>query len=103
MATLAYNGESYAVDHAVKGADYIHGYDADGVLVVAFDGVTDFSYFTYSGTYMDPSECLTEHCNTVSYCGGAFKRLDGTKVLRISYGTEEPRGGEHGDIYLQIL
>lgn len=103
MATLTFNGESFTVDHAVKGGDYIHGYDANGVLIVAFDGVTDFSDFTYDDTYMEPSDCLAEHCNSVVYCGGAFKRRDGTKVLRISYGTEEPSGGEHGDIYLQIL
>lgn len=97
------SGETYVVDHAVKGADYIHGYGAGGKIVVAYDGITDFSRFDYSGTYMEPSECLTEHCNTVRYCGDAFKRLDGTKVLRIFSGTEEPTVGEHGDIYLQIL
>lgn len=103
MATLTFNGETFSVDHAVKGADYIHGYDANGVLVVAFDGVTDFSCFTYSGSYMNPSECLAEHCNTLVYCGGAFKKLDGTKVMRITYGTGEPSGGSPGDIYLQII
>lgn len=80
MATLTYNGGSFAVDHAAKGADYIHGYDANGVLVVAFEGVTDFSGFTYDGDYMAPSECLAEHCNTVIYCGGALKTLDGRWV-----------------------
>lgn len=80
MATLTFNGESFTVDHAVKGADYIHGYDANGVIVVAFDGVTDFSCFTYDGTYMEPVDCLTEHCNTVIYCGGALKTLDGRWV-----------------------
>lgn len=101
MATLTFNGESFAVDHAVKGADYVHGYDANGVLVVAFDGVTDFAGITYDGNYMAASECLTEHCNTVRYCGGAFKRLDGSTALRISHGTAEPTGGEPGDIYFQ--
>lgn len=80
MATITFNGESFAVDHAVKGADYIHGYDANGVLIVAFDGVTDFAGFTYDDTYMEPGECLTEHCNTVVYCGGALKTLGGKSV-----------------------
>lgn len=80
MSTLTYNNEVFSVDHAVKGADYIHGYDANGVLIVSFDGVTDFSCFEYDGTYMGPGECLTEHCNTVRYCGGALKTLDGRWV-----------------------
>lgn len=84
MATLTFNGESFTVDHAVKGADYIHGYDANGVLVVAFDGVADFTGFTYDGDYMEPGECLTEHCNTVRYCGGALKTLDGKVVMLTS-------------------
>lgn len=89
MATLTFNGESFAVDHAVKGADYIHGYDANGVLIVAFDGVTDFAGFIYDGTYMEPRECLTEHCNTVRYCGGALKTLDGKVVMLTSPSEEE--------------
>lgn len=103
MATLTFNGESFTVDHAVKGADYIHGYDANGVLVVSFEGVVDFSRFTYTGTYMAPGECLTERCNTVRYCGGVFKTLGGERVLCISSGTAAPTGGMPGDIYLQIL
>ena len=46
MAILTFNGESYTVDHAVKGADFIHGYDADSVLIVASDGIVNFSCFT---------------------------------------------------------
>lgn len=68
METLTFNGIQYTVDHAVKGTDYIHAYDAAGVLVVAFDGVTDFSGFTYSGEYMEPAMCLADPKNTLKIC-----------------------------------
>lgn len=84
METLTFNGTQYTVDHAAKGTDYIHGYDADGVLVVAFDGVTDFSGFTYSGTYMTPSDCLAEVCNDVKFCGGHFKTRGGEDIYLMS-------------------
>lgn len=84
METLTFNGTQYTVDHAAKGTDYIHGYDADGVLVVAFDGVTDFSGFTYSGSYMTPSDCLAEVCNDVKFCGGHFKTRGGEDIYRMS-------------------
>lgn len=80
MATLTFNGESFAVDHAAKGADYIHGYDADGVLIVSFDGITDFSGFSYDGSYMNPSDCLTELCNGMVYCGGKVKTRGGADI-----------------------
>lgn len=80
MATLSFNGESYTVDHAVKGADYVHGYDADGVAIVCFDGVSDFSGITYDGTYMSPGDCLEEPCNDVKYCGGSLKTRGGTTL-----------------------
>lgn len=80
MATLAYKGKSYTVDHAVKGADFIHGYNADSVLVVSFDGITDFSGFTYSDTYMEPEHCLAEGCNDVKYAVGGLVTRDGKPV-----------------------
>lgn len=80
MATLTFNGESFTVDHAAKGADYIHGYDANGVLIVSFDGVTDFSGFTYDGTYMNPGDCMGESCNVVRRVGGKLVNSDGANV-----------------------
>ena len=80
MATLKFNGESYTVDHAVKGADFIHGYDANAVMIVAFDGITDFSGFTYDGTYMSPEHCLAEGCNDVKCVGGVLVTREGNTV-----------------------
>lgn len=80
MATLTFGGESFTVDHAVKGDNYVHGYDANGVCVVAFEDVSDLSAITYSGTYMSPGECATEVCNKVVYCGGVLQTLGGNKV-----------------------
>ena len=104
MATLTFHDESYTVDHATKGVDYIHGFDENGTLIVSFDGVTDFSCFTYDGDFMAPSDCLTERCNTVVHCRGKFKKADGTDVTPILYGsaepTEAPVSGE-GTIYVR--
>lgn len=81
MATITFCGESFIVDHAVKGADYVHGYDANGNLIISLDGVKDFSGISYDGTYMPPTECLAELCNDVKYCAGAFKKSDGTVLF----------------------
>lgn len=99
METLTYNGESFTVDHAAQGADYIHGYDAAGVLIVAFGGVTDFSGFTYSGTYMSPSDCLGEACNDVKYCGGGLKTRGGDQLMPGDFGALPSSGGAlYGDL-----
>ena len=86
MATLTFNGESFTVDHAVKGADYVHGYDANGNLVISLDGVKNFSGITYSGTYMSPNDCLAEVCNDVKFCGGSLKKSDGTILNAADFG-----------------
>lgn len=80
MAKLTFNSTSYEVDHAVKGADYIHGYNATGGLVVSFEGVRDFTKFTYSGTYMSPESCYEELCNEVLCVDGKLVRRDGAVV-----------------------
>lgn len=78
MPVISFCGESFTVDHAVKGANYVHGYDANGVLIISLDNVTDFSGITYTGNYMSPGSCLAESCNDVKYCGGSLKKRDGT-------------------------
>lgn len=80
MATLTYNGEYYVVDHAVKGTDYIHGYDAKGSIIVAFNGVTDFAGFGYDGSFMAPTSCLEESCNDLKVLQNKIVRKDGTVV-----------------------
>lgn len=86
MATLSFGGVNYTVNHAVKGADFIRGYDANNVVVVAFVGVTDFSGFTYDGTYMNPEDCLQEGCNNILFHGGALKRPDGSVIDPSDFG-----------------
>lgn len=80
MQTLKYGSFTYNVDHAVKGADYIHGYDSAGNLIVSLEGISDFEDYEYTGTYMTPEECLEESCNDVKYVNGKFVRRDGTDV-----------------------
>lgn len=88
MAILTYGGESYTVDHAVKGADFIHGYDAEGIMIVSFEGITDFSSFNYDGTYMEPGHCLAEGCNNVKFVDGGLKKADGTTLSPADYGAQ---------------
>ena len=83
MATITFNGENFEVDHAVKGGDFVHGYDADGNCIIAIDGVSDFSDITYDGVYMDPRDCLAEPCNSVKYCGGSLKTADGEVINKL--------------------
>ena len=80
MPNLTFCGEVYAVDHAVKGADYIHGYDASGVCIIAFEDVADLSAISYDGEYLAPGDCEAEACNKVVYCGGKLKTLGGEAV-----------------------
>lgn len=77
MATLTFNGSTYTVDHATKGTDYIHGYDANGNAVVSIEGIKDFSSVEYDGEYLDPTSCANEECNTVLLCGGVMQTRDG--------------------------
>ena len=57
MATLKYMGESFECTTAIKGADYIHLLDENGVMVAAFDKISDFSGFSLvNGSYTSPTE-----------------------------------------------
>ena len=49
MAKVSFNGQTLNCTTAIKGADYIHLLDADGLMIAAFDGVTNFSSFSISG------------------------------------------------------
>lgn len=88
MAVITYLGTEYTVDHAVKGADFIHGYDADSIMIVSFEGISDFSGFSYDGTYMEPEHCLAEGCNDVKYVDGGLKKADGTELVPADYGAQ---------------
>lgn len=86
MATLSYMDEIFEIDHAVKGDDYIHGYDANGVLLVAFEEVSDFSGFTFTAEYMLPENCLEEKCNDVRYVAKKLVTRSGTEISTGSEG-----------------
>ena len=77
MPTITFNGESFVVDHAVEGDDFVHGYDAAGNCIVSLDGIRDMGEVTYDGDYMRLRECLAEPGNTVKYCGGSLRTADG--------------------------
>ena len=56
MPTLKYQGVSYDCATAIKGPDYIHLLDKNGVMVAAFDNITNFSSFTLeNGSYTSPT------------------------------------------------
>ena len=57
MPTLNYQDIYIDCDTAIKGEDYIHLLDENGVLIACFDGISDFSGFTLeNGSYVDPTE-----------------------------------------------
>lgn len=87
MAVLTFNKVFYTVDHAVKGADYVHGYDANGSCIVSILGIKNFSLVTYNGVYLAPEECITEGCNDLKYIDGVIKTADGRTVPMYGLGT----------------
>lgn len=97
MSTLSYCGMSWNVDHAVKGPNYIHGYNINGTRVVSIEDTVDFDNIEYDGAYMLPEECISDSCNTLMYVGGTVVRSDGTPVS-IPVG-----GGNASDIDLSNL
>ena len=71
MPTLKYLGDSFDCSTAIKGADYIHLLDENGIMVAAFDNISNFSGFTLeNGSYTSPT---AEH-----NCKVAVIRDDGT-------------------------
>ena len=71
MPTLKYLDEVFDCTTAIKGDDYIHLLDDNGVMVAAFDAITDFSGFTLeNGSYVSPT---ADHS-----CRVAVIRDDGT-------------------------
>lgn len=70
MATLVFNEQSYVVDHAVKGSNYINGYDANGIGIVSIQNITDFSGISYDGVYLTPEECPEEPYNFLKVVNG---------------------------------
>ena len=56
MPTLTYLEESFDCATAIKGEDYIHLLDENGILIVSFEGVADFTHFTLvNGEYTTPT------------------------------------------------
>jgi hypothetical protein len=56
LPTLKYLGDSYDCATAIKGPDYIHLLDGNGMPVAAFDHIIDFSGFTLvNGSYTSPT------------------------------------------------
>ena len=85
MATLKFNGSSYTVDHAVKGSNYIHGYDSAGIKIVGFEGVVDFSPFQYDAQYLSPESCLEDPNNSVKFHDNRLMRPNGQTVSTSFY------------------
>lgn len=49
MATVKYYDLTFNCSTAIKGENFVHLLDGDGTMIVAFDGVTDFSHFSITG------------------------------------------------------
>lgn len=71
MANVTFNGTTFACATAIKGSNYIHLLDADGCIIVAFEGVKSFTPFSISnGSWVTPTED--------NKCPVAVMREDGT-------------------------
>jgi len=71
MANVTFNGTTFACATAIKGSNYIHLLDADGCIIVAFEGVKNFTPFSISnGSWVTPTED--------NKCPVAVMREDGT-------------------------
>lgn len=81
MAILKFNGISCTVDHAVKGEDYVHGYDENGNRIVAITGIKDFSSIEYDSGYLSPLVCKEEECNDVK---SVFPDLEDSGLLQVT-------------------
>ena len=55
MPNVTYLGTTYPCAKALKGADYIHLLDSNGCMIVAFDGIKDFSGFTIDTDWTAPT------------------------------------------------
>lgn len=56
MPTLKYLDYAFDCATAIKGEDYIHLLDENGILIVSFEGVADFTAFTLvNGEYAPPT------------------------------------------------
>lgn len=81
MPRLIFNNtDEYIVSHAVKGPNYIHGFDERGTMIVAFEAISDFSLYTYTDKFLAPDECFEEPLNRVSYVNNKLVMADGTGV-----------------------
>lgn len=56
MPTLVFMEQSYPCSVAIRGSDYIHLLDENGIMTAAFDKITDFSDYTLQdGSYTSPT------------------------------------------------
>lgn len=56
MAVVTHLGVEYPCSKALKGEDYVRLLGADGAMIVAFNGVTDFTAFSITGgTWSTPT------------------------------------------------
>jgi hypothetical protein len=99
MPNVTFNGNTYSCVTAYKGPDYVHLVDGDGTLVVAFDGVTDFSGFSITnGNWSTTSD---KNCHLAIFGeGGAIlrgKTADSAIIGTYTHGANGLTGsGENG-------
>ena len=55
MKVTAY-GDQYDCATAVKGSNFIKLYDESGHEIVAFEGIRDFSFYSFDGEYSTPEK-----------------------------------------------
>lgn len=118
MLTVTFCGNTYICATALKGPDYVHLVDDAGIMIAAFEGVSDFSGFAIAGgSWTTPKS--TDECPVVlmredgSTCAcdtkmgqllTASKPFTGNVILTdgIQYGTELPTTGTTGQLFFKL-
>lgn len=107
MATVTYLGNSFECEKAFKGADFIHLLDANGVMIVAFDGVSDFSGFAITdGNWETPAadhDCYIAVIRDDGTIGKGGHRCSDIAANPIVYSETQPSDPVEGMIWLKPI
>lgn len=108
MAKVTFMGTEYECATAIRGSDYIHLIDSNGVLIATFDGIVDFSAFTItSGTW---SAARSDEACNIAIIGedgvvrrGPLKCTDIMPTIKYLIKLSVTAWLTSGDAYLQTI
>ena len=107
MATVTYRGNTFECEKAFKGTDFIHLLDADGIMIVAFDGVSDFSDFSITGgnweTPAADHDCYLAIIRDDGTIGKGGHRCNEVTTNKIVFSETPPANPVEGMIWLKPI